>query len=330
MRKATLFVSFYLNNRVFDVGDPVANRDDSRRFHFDLRHLFAEAGFDLSTQDINPPEDSTFVLYHDLPKTLPAGHEPERAFLMMMEPPVVKEAAWIERNRIPFRKIFTYHDPLLSDLRFVKIRYAQRFPASVQFQNGLRDRFCTTIIGNKSSQHPLELYSKRLEVIRWFESHHPERFEFYGTGWNQERKGFLSNLFRFSLTGGETFATYGGTVKAKREVLERYRFAICFENTRDLDGYVTEKIFDSFLAGTIPVYLGAPNIGDEIPPDCFIDFRRFGSYEEMFETLARMSHEEVEGYQERILQFLTGPKIHPFQSETVSQTVVKTVLEALS
>ena len=34
------------------------------------------------------------------------------------------------------------------------------------------------ISGNKSSKHPLELYSKRLEAVNWFASQHPDDFDF--------------------------------------------------------------------------------------------------------------------------------------------------------
>ncbi len=39
--------------------------------------------------------------------------------------------------------------------------------------------------------------------------------------------------------------------------------------------YVTEKLYDAFVAGCVPVYYGAPNIEDLLPdPDSIIDYRR--------------------------------------------------------
>lgn len=38
--------------------------------------------------------------------------------------------------------------------------------------------------------------------------------------------------------------------------------------------YVTEKLYDAFVAGCVPVYYGAPNIEDLLPdPDSIIDYR---------------------------------------------------------
>ena len=69
-------------------------------------------------------------------------------------------------------------------------------------------------------------------------------------------------------------------IDRKIDVLKKYRFCICYENIKDVSGYVTEKIFDAFWAGCIPVYLGADNISDHVPKNCFISRRDFGSDEE--------------------------------------------------
>ena len=45
----------------------------------------------------------------------------------------------------------------------------------------------------------------------------------------------------------------------KLEYMQQFRFNICPENV-DAPGYVTEKIFDAYRTGTIPVYCGSGNI----------------------------------------------------------------------
>ncbi|TYH90394.1 hypothetical protein ES332_A13G045700v1 [Gossypium tomentosum] len=50
----------------------------------------------------------------------------------------------------------------------------------------------------------------------------------------------------------------------KVEALKRYKFSLAFENSNEED-YVTEKFFQSLIAGTIPVVVGAPNIEDFAP-----------------------------------------------------------------
>lgn len=60
-----------------------------------------------------------------------------------------------------------------------------------------------------------------------------------------------------------------------RATIARYPFTIAIENSISVD-YVTEKFFEPLQLGSVPVYLGAPNIEDFAPDkDCFVDIRKF-------------------------------------------------------
>lgn len=61
------------------------------------------------------------------------------------------------------------------------------------------------------------------------------------------------------------------------EILEfysQYKFVICLENTKQ-ETYITEKIINGFLAGTIPIYWGSDNICDYFNKDRFINIPNF-------------------------------------------------------
>lgn len=63
---------------------------------------------------------------------------------------------------------------------------------------------------------------------------------------------------------GEYIDLYGKGFKYiddKAEALDDYYFHICIENS-NVNHYWTEKIADPLLAYTVPIYVGAPNIGD--------------------------------------------------------------------
>lgn len=58
-------------------------------------------------------------------------------------------------------------------------------------------------------------------------------------------------------------------VAEKWDGLARYRYSLAIENSCH-PHYWTEKITDCFLAGTVPIYWGAPNISDYFPKDSMI------------------------------------------------------------
>ena len=61
----------------------------------------------------------------------------------------------------------------------------------------------------------------------------------------------------------------------------RYKFTLAFENTVTPD-YVTEKLYEPLIAGSVPVYRGAPNVADFAPaPRCFIDAADFAGPAEL-------------------------------------------------
>lgn len=66
-------------------------------------------------------------------------------------------------------------------------------------------------------------------------------------------------------------------ISSKMEIIKNYHFTIAFENAIS-DDYVTEKFFDPLMAGSVPVYLGAPNIHTFAPgANCYINARDYPS-----------------------------------------------------
>ncbi len=53
------------------------------------------------------------------------------------------------------------------------------------------------------------------------------------------------------------------------ETYKRYKFVITFEN-RQRRGYVTEKIMNALLAGVVPIYFGAPDVGKYLNTNRFV------------------------------------------------------------
>lgn len=90
----------------------------------------------------------------------------------------------------------------------------------------------------------------------WLEGH-KKRFAFT----NKLKGHFKDRLDWFCK--GENF------IEDKWDGLAKYRYSLCIENSSHLH-YFTEKLMDSFLAGTLPFYWGCPNIYDYFPSEALI------------------------------------------------------------
>ena len=75
---------------------------------------------------------------------------------------------------------------------------------------------------------------------------------------------------------------YRGTVaRQTRRCWRAIASRLVFENTR-FPGYISEKLFDCFFARCIPIYSGAPDVAQYVPPAAFIDARQFASFAELW------------------------------------------------
>ena len=78
----------------------------------------------------------------------------------------------------------------------------------------------------------------------------------------------------------------------KLDTISKYKFTIAFENAIAAD-YVTEKFYDPLIAGSVPVYLGAPNVSDFAPGEnCFINTADWEDPESLARYLIELSSDD--------------------------------------
>lgn len=83
----------------------------------------------------------------------------------------------------------------------------------------------------------------------------------------------------------------GNRVPSKYPIAKDYKFMLCFEN--DLfPGYITEKLVDAYLCGTIPLYWGDLGRDPLVNPKAFLNLRDFSSISEFAEEAGKMSDQE--------------------------------------
>ncbi len=230
----------------------------------------------------------------------------EKMILILWEPPTVQPWAYEARILDQFGKVFTWHDGLVDGRKFFKIHYPILQLRRRDIQSFEDKKFCVMVARRLSSQHPQELYSKREQMIRFFEQY-PEEFDLYGHYWEKRQYRSWKGVWE-----GE-----------KGDLLKRYKFCICYENMRDIPGYVTEKIFDCLAAGVIPIYWGASNIEKYVPPDCWIDRRQFASEEALYTFLKSIDSEMYQKYLDRAEIFLTSKEAQLFSHDHFVESMFK-------
>lgn len=322
-----------MNNSIFDLQHPL-NRDNCFYPYWLMKELFLKRGVDIGTYDLM--KEATIVLDMDVPRDF---HGNKCSYLLLMETSQVRPVNGRDLTFKNYRKVFTWDDRLVDGDRFVKINFPNliRVSSSEGFLG--RDRLCVLIASNKSLAvyDARDLYVERVKVVRWFEKNAPQDFELYGVGWNlpEAVRGVYGKIKRYLWGFINTFRptvffpSYRGAIESKHEVLACSRFSICYENVRDLPGYVTEKIFDCFFSGCVPVYWGASNIADYVPANCFIDRRLFGSMKELYCFLKDMPESVYVGYQQRIAEFLKSDAALFFGADFFAETIVNAIVNDL-
>ncbi|XP_027920317.1 glycoprotein 3-alpha-L-fucosyltransferase A [Vigna unguiculata] len=92
----------------------------------------------------------------------------------------------------------------------------------------------------------------------------------------------------------------------KVEALKHYKFSLAFENSNEED-YVTEKFFQSLVAGTVPVVVGAPNIQDFAPsPGSILHIKEIEDIESVAKTMRYLA-ENPEAYNQSLRWKYEGP-----------------------
>lgn len=322
------------SNTIFDLSHP-CNRDNCLHPYWLLRERLRTYGIELNTADINDGRRILFELHMDVQKA--KSNAPR--YVLLWETPQVYPLNRSEGELGSYKKLFTWDDRLVDGRRFIKMNMPNPHTNLPIVDWSSRDRFCCLIAGNKtlSTRDSRDLYPERVMTIRWFEEYAPEEFDLYGVDWNIPvvppglRGKMLRRLWKgiSKLVDLRAFPSYRGSVAHKYEVLSHTRFAICYENVGDLPGYITEKIFDCFFAGCVPVYWGASNVTDYIPAGCFIDRRKFSGDEDMYTKLKSITEAEYKAYQQAIQTFLESNEAHVFYSEHFARSVSDFILADL-
>jgi len=351
--------SFLLENSLFSGGHTFS--DSWMQPYAALRAESARQGVHIDTIDLGALREADVVLFQDLPSRSDFARIREEApqakfLLQVVESPLSRPQNWDVRNHSQFDAVLTYNrhlqspgfyfhynlpigDPL--DISLTP-RFDERRPVGLINSNrnigwsGSRRRSdglaglpfvgpmftgWKVSFGSLLSQNRGELYSERRNIVRAAERKFPADFDVWGQGWSGDHVGWTSRVRR-----PRPYANAKGPFKGDKTTLaSHYRVLVAFENIENDCGYISEKIFDAMYAGAVPVYRGNWRITDHVPPDCFIDARRFNSQEDLLHACVNIDELEWLNYRSAIANFLAIDKLKPFLSEAFCRDMLHAI-----
>ncbi|MEI8314792.1 MAG: glycosyltransferase family 10 [Verrucomicrobiota bacterium] len=200
--------------------------------------------------------------------------------------PLTFPTHWLNQVVTPIPWFQRKHAVLVAANKYWNERRWQRVRSTKDalriIRHGIRKRLSATY---RECRH-MQLHDSRLALIDSLASRN--QIDVFGSGWDS-----LDNLpheWAKRLSGSRQI--FHGQCSDKVVLSSHYRFTITFENTA-YPGYVTEKLIDGLIAGTVPVYLGAPDITAQVPDAAFIDTRVLGSREAIIERMQQLTESEA-------------------------------------
>lgn len=335
MKVASIYADGHSNNSLFAHNDPLHTYAPTYTSRL-LRDSLLNIGIELNTADLNVGKEVAFDLYVE-GQPIQATSTPK--YLVASENPHINPLNCDTQYCAQFKKVFSWNPDIASLPNGVLIMVPNQI--IIKSTPSFKERPLLVALINANKRFPRQLagdlYEERLDLIRWYETHSPKNFGLFGRGWDKPSPAFtfaekLSrrvNRLRTQIYGHRPFPSYRGAIDTKFEAYGYAKFGICYENTKDLPNYITEKIIDCMMEGCIPVYWGANNVLNFIPKGCFIDRRDFATMADLHHFLVSMDAASYGQYQANIVRFLTGSQAEPFRAESFVSRVLATITKDL-
>lgn len=320
----------YYKNKIFEI-------ESGHNIFFNFKKRIKKYGVSINTIDIKNKIPVDRYVYCDVPypweidKWYKLVRNKERNVLFTFESPSVNPFSHFKVVHKLFKRVYAWNNHKVDGKKYFRLFIPQLNSVS---EGGIRKfkekKFLATVISNKSvpflfklfKPYTRDLYIERERAINFFENKIPFRFSLYGKGWDKPKPFSLKE----KIFGFKRHSSYKGEIKNKLRLLSSFKFCLAFENS-SASGYITEKIFDCFKAGCVPIYLGAPDVEKYIPKSCFIDYRDFDGYGDLLYFLDSISERKYKGYIKKAQEFL---KRETTLNRWFERSFEKTFLEAIS
>ena len=314
------------NNEIFKIAKTFYNNGDWRLYYpYIIKKKLNDLNYDLSTPDINSPINSEFTIYATIPRDLREINK-KKSVLLLTETEAINKRDWNVKLHKHFDYIFTYKK--LNNPKYIEFYDCPFNFKKIHFSEPINDKKILLVTSNKRSVSSNQLYTYRYKLIKWFENNNSNSFDLYGEGWdappvyvnsrlniNFERIIHLIKsklkMYKKPIINNKI---YKGKIQNKYELYKKYDFNFAIQNTFTNDHFLS-PIFESFYCSSIPLYLGAKNIEEYIPENCYIDLRKFKNFNEVYNFVNSLSYHEILNYKNNIYNYLNKNMHEKFTSE---------------
>lgn len=297
----------------------------------------------LARQDIQPvselPFDAIIAINHNsksLRKALVSFGRKDPCVLIRTEPDSVFPAQYTQRVEGKYNFVFTIGRPKVESDKFLNFPHPYWIEENPNTPNyagldkkGLfinvenfrledwlkRSIFVSLVAANKVSSTKTNNYKLRRDMATTAKL---GSLEVFGGLWRDKfitkakhRLGVLLHAIRnrtvpnFSSIWGGLFivtSNYKGSPANKQDIISKSKYSLVIENS---NSYVSEKIFDAMVGGSIPIYFG-PQLSLFGIDEKDLLIRHDGNFEDLHSMLKNISIEEVSRRLSTIHSFLVS------------------------
>ncbi|MDJ0688932.1 MAG: glycosyltransferase family 10 [Xenococcaceae cyanobacterium MO_188.B32] len=337
-----------LKNHIFEPQDSRANHWQYPLYK--LRSVAQDRGIEIDTWDMYPLSEADLILVQDLPADKAeiinakkqAPHTP--FILLLYESPLSRTHFYNPQNHNLFDAVITFNHNLCDENKYFHYQLPIGIPKSLPCFVSFDERKDLVMINtNKYAgllaqrnlgwtglpvigahfggwkiswlellrQQKSDLCKRRRKIARLAENRFPHLLNIYGKGWQGESISWLHKI----IPPRPFNNAFGRTSLSKLETLSKYRFCLAFENIFGNYGYISEKIFDCFYAGVVPIYLGDNNISKYIPQEAFVDARQFATDLELLKYIRDCPKSVWQKMYDSGQNYLQSEAIEIFQSD---------------
>jgi len=153
------------------------------------------------------------------------------------------------------------------------------YNTNVKYENKRNDVLFAWMAGNCNPINERQDYVQKLMTYA----------EVHSYGYCLHNKNIPAEILKKYGLKEDSYGSGGKNIyDIKKDTFSPYKFILAFENS-NCEGYVTEKVYDALLVDAIPIYMGAPDIDDYVPPGSVIkvsDYESISALVEHTKTIA--------------------------------------------